>query len=87
MDKKFISNLTIEELETTVAEVVEASFKKNRTDFYIEPELHYNHHQDIGEFFKGLSNIKSWITKAVVTTITIAVLGVIVAGVVVKLKG
>ncbi len=67
-------------LSDLIETAVDKSFKKNRTDFYIDPEIHYNDHQQIGEFFSKLTKMGENIRKTLVAGIILALLGMISTG-------
>lgn len=75
VEKSTCKSFTISttELQSLIKNTLKETLKEERAGFYIEPELHYNHHKEIEKFFERLnSNIKiAWRVAIVITTTTI----------------
>ena len=97
MPEKKITDITQEDLENTiravfdevnkqqadyVQKIVDDSFKKNRTDFYIEPEVHYNDHKDIRDFFTSMHEAGSVAKKVLISGIVLFILSAIGTGII-----
>ena len=82
MPERKLSDLTLDEFENTIKCKIDEGLIQHRSDFYIEPETHYNDHKAIGEFFTNLHEMGKTARRVVVTTIVSFLIMAMATGVV-----
>ncbi|OGH08058.1 MAG: hypothetical protein A2W22_06305 [Candidatus Levybacteria bacterium RBG_16_35_11] len=71
-----MEELTREDIKEIMEQVIDAKTK----DFWIEREIHYKHHQFIGDLMDWSKNIKNTTLKAIITIVVSSIIGLIVLG-------
>ena len=63
-----------------IKEAVREAFQDELKAFYIDREIHYNHHKFIGDWIQWVEQCKSTAMKAVVGFFVFAAIGLMIAG-------
>lgn len=70
-----------------IKEAVKEALKEELNAFYVDRELHYQHHEFIREWIVWSQQCKSVILKTVIGGMVAALLGLIVVGFIFKISG
>jgi hypothetical protein len=63
-----------------IKEAVREAFQDELKAFYIDREIHYNHHKFLGDWIEWVNQCKSVALKTVVGFFVITVVGLMIAG-------
>lgn len=69
-------NITSEELK----KVIKEALQEERTDFYVDPKTHYEHHEAVEDFIGWLNKTKGTAWGAFVRLLVYGVIALTIAG-------
>ena len=78
--------MTDAELVSKIEQAVSNAIIKNRSNFYIEPKLHYDQHMKFSEFLSNLNDTAKLVRRVVITSLLTSAVGVVITGILFYLK-
>ena len=66
----------LEKIKVAVSEVIDAKVK----DFYVDREIHWAHHQALGEFIDFMKTAKKTAWRTLIASLVVGALSIFVAG-------
>lgn len=70
-----------------IKQAVKEAFKEEMKQFYVDREIHYQHHQFIADWIEWTKQCKSTVLKTALTVFMAAALGLMALGFYIKSRG